>query len=188
MGCFASRPASITPTGSPRPPLLLASSVSGLPQSKSPVGNKVAPNTPVALTTVVPVSPPGPPAQDPISPDKRKKLHIVVSSPQSGVAPECARSPTPHEPLVEGPARSSPTALRPPDPSVDPVVAAMSDVMKPSGSAPPSLILPTSPRSLSIGEVVSAKAAAARKARRGTVESTELRESLDTNGRKVVNQ
>lgn len=75
----------------------------------------------------------------------------------------------------------------------DPVVSAFSEQAGAgSGSGNPLslsvVVEPSSPRRvLTIGDVVSAKAAAARK-RRGTVESTEVRESLDGEGHKMINQ
>lgn len=72
----------------------------------------------------------------------------------------------------------------------DPVIDAISATMLGGGAEGGGLtVVPPSPRKagLTIAEVVSAKAIAAKK-RRATVESTKIDESVDVEGHKVVNQ
>ena len=183
MGCVGSTPLSDSQNGSSK---ALGTSVSVAVPHRGDMGNKVFPDSPskCIVVSVVPVSPAVAASHSSASPpDVSKDLKRVRTWELAGQAPVVAGSALP---LPDSTSQANELHVENIDsPLADPVQKVLAEHGSGQGLA---LVMPTSPRKgFSIGDVLSAKAVASKK-RRGTVESTEIRESIDTQGHKIVNQ
>lgn len=184
MGCVGSSPISDPQNGSSK---ALGTSVSVAVPHRGDMGNKVFPDSPskCIVVSVVPVSPAMAASHSSASPpDVSKDLKRMRTWELADHAPMAVAGSA--LPLPVSTSQANELLVENIDsPLADPVQKVLAEHGSGQGLA---LVMPTSPRKgFSIGEVVSAKAVASKK-RRGTVESTEIRESIDTQGRKIVNQ
>ena len=154
-------------------------------------GGKVFPSSPInaPIVSAVPVSPTAPAVTGSTVQTVDKTVERALSAVSSPAHSEVAKKPS----TARSDASMADRLRAKLEVNTD--VAVTQNLTSPTdnanqGSTDPNAAAPllSSPRKkITMTEVVSAKAVASRK-RRGTVESTEIREGMDAEGRKVVNQ